>query len=116
MRCPNVLCVAFASTLLLAVSACASSHPARNTAAEEARIILLFNAAAPAPDDTNLTTMLAEACNCTPRFIRRYLDNALIYQVTLTADQTFNAFSQSLLAKGHPSGLRSVELDTLQHR
>lgn len=116
MRYPNVLNFALASALLLSASGCESSQPARGTSAEYVRVILIFNATAPAPDDSNLTALLAEACNCAPRFIRRYLNNGLIYQVSLNNDQTFTSFSHSLLAKGLASGIQSVEHDTLQHQ
>lgn len=116
MRCLNAICIALASLLLLSASGCASSQPARNASADLMRVILIFNSTAPAPDEANITALLTEACNCAPHFIRRYLNNGLIYQVTLANDQTFAAFSHSLLAKGLTSGLQSVEQDTLQRQ
>ena len=116
MRFSNIICIALTSAFLLAASACASSQPARNATSFPVRIILIFNSTAPAPDDADITALLTQACNCAPHFIRRYLNNGLIYQVTLASDQTFTAFSHSLLAKGLTSGLQSVEQDTLQRQ
>ncbi len=114
MRCRNVLCTTLISASLLASSGCAPSHPSAMNAATPTRIILTFNSVAPAPDDGHLTALLANACNCPPRFIRRYLAHGLIYQVDLSPDQTFNAFSQSLLSQGYAVGLRTVEQDVLE--
>lgn len=116
MRCSNISYIALTSLLLLAASGCASSQPARNASTDLVRVILIFNSTAPAPNDANITALLTEACNCAPHFIRHYLNNGLIYQVTLANDQTFTAFSHSLLAKGLTSGLQSVEQDTLQRQ
>lgn len=116
MRCSNIICIALTSAFLLAASACASPQPARNASTVPVRVVLIFNSTAPAPDDANITVLLTEACNCAPHFIRRYLNNGLIYQVSLAEDQTFTAFSHALLAKGMTSGLQSVEQDTLQRQ
>lgn len=116
MRCSNVLCIALTSALLLIASGCASSQPSNIVSRDLTRILLIFSSAAPAPDNANLTALLAGACNCSPHFIRRYLNNGLIYQVTLADDQTFTSFSHTLLAKGYELGLQSVEQDLLQHQ
>ena len=116
MRFRDVLGIVFTGALLLPATGCESSHPVRDASDDNTRAILMFNTAAPAPDDSSMTALLAEACNCAPRFIRRYLNTGLIYQVSLSPDQTFAAFANALLAKGSSSGLVSVELDTLQHQ
>lgn len=116
MRFRNVLGIVLTGALLLPAAGCESSQPARDASGEYTRAILIFNPVAPAPDDSRMTALLAEACNCAPHFIRRYLNTGLIYQVSLNHDQTFAAFSNALLAKGRSSGLVSVELDTLQHQ
>lgn len=76
------------------------------------RVIVTFNRL-PAANDQRLLPLLAEACNCTPVFFRQYLDNALIYEITLPQDMTYSNFQNILLGRAAALGVRGVEQDSL---
>jgi hypothetical protein len=76
------------------------------------RVIVTFNRL-PAANDQRLLPLLAESCNCTPVFFRQYLDNALIYEITLPQDMTYYHFQSILLERGAAQGVRGVEQDSL---
>ncbi len=76
------------------------------------RVIVTFSRL-PAANDQRLLPLIAESCNCTPVFFRQYLDTALIYEIVLPSDMTFNAFQRELLDKGVLLGVRGVELDSI---
>lgn len=117
------LCVmrGLASLVLLTLAGCSSGTPVtkavhpgdgRNAVQRPVRVIISFQK--PTSDNPQLSAAIAEACRCTPVFIRPYLDSALIYQVELPQGQLFSAFEHALMAKG-TLGVRSVEQDSLEH-
>ncbi len=79
------------------------------------RAILTFSALPPAAADDRLLALLSETCHCQPLFIRLYLNNSAIYQVTLPREQSFALFADDVMARGAALGIISVELDRLQH-
>lgn len=113
---PNLL---ISLLLIPSVMGCTSSvaQPPKQesqgaTKASPIRVIVTFNRL-PAANDQRLLPLLAEACNCTPVFFRQYLDNALIYEIALPQDMTFNGFQRAFLDRGAALGVRGVEQDIL---
>jgi hypothetical protein len=110
-----------ASLVLLTLASCSSGtpvaqdvHPGDGNAAQRpVRVIISFQK--PTSDNPQLSAAIAEACRCTPVFIRPYLNTALIYQVALPQGQPFSTFERALLAKGAALGVRGVEQDSLEH-
>ena len=75
------------------------------------RTIIYFQG--PAAENKQLTSAISEACNCQPVFFRRYLDDALIYEILLPQDETFTAFEKQLMLNVVPLGIKAVEQDTI---
>jgi hypothetical protein len=63
-----------------------------------------------------LTSAISEACNCQPVFFRPYLDDALIYEITLSKGDTFAAFEKALMQSATQFGIRAVEQDRIMQR
>ena len=79
------------------------------------RVIISFER--PTANNTQLTAAIAEACHCQPVFVRQFLANAVIYEVTLPSDLPYAGFERTLLDKGGALGARSVEQDRImQHQ
>lgn len=80
------------------------------------RVIVTFDRL-PAAGDRQSLQLIAEACNCTPVFIRQFLNNGAIYEITLPPDMTYIGFQRMLLDSGGALGVRAVEQDRImQHQ
>lgn len=73
------------------------------------RIIIYFQG--PTTEGKQLTSAVSSACNCQPAFFRRYLDDALIYEITLPQDEALVAFKKRLMLNATPLGIKAVEED-----
>lgn len=82
---------------------------AQSTKQRPIRIIIYFQR--PTADSKQLTSAISEACNCQPVFFRRYLDDALIYEITLPQDETFVALQKQLMLSAASLGIKAVEQD-----
>ncbi len=78
------------------------------------RVIVTFDRL-PAAGDRQALQLIAEVCNCTPVFIRQFLNNGAIYEITLPSDMTYIGFQRMLLDSGGALGVRAVEQDSLMH-
>lgn len=80
------------------------------------RVIVTFDRL-PAAGDQQPLQLIAEVCNCTPVFIRQFLNNGAIYEITLPSDMTYIGFQRMLLDSGGALGVRAVEQDRImQHQ
>lgn len=75
------------------------------------RAIIYFQG--PAADSKILIAAISAACNCHPVLFRRYLDNALIYEISLSRDETFATFSQALMLHAESLRIKAVEQDRI---
>ncbi len=108
--------------LPLALSGCASGTPVaanaghpdeRAIAMRPVRVIITFQRST--TDSPRLSAAIAEACHCSPVFVRPFLSRALIYQISLLQDRPFGVFEKALLSRGAPFGVVGVERDSLEH-
>jgi hypothetical protein len=76
------------------------------------RIIVNFDNL-PAIGDQRPIQLISELCECLPVFIRQYLGNALIYEITLPQGLTYDKFEMVLLQRGGILGFNAIEQDTL---
>jgi hypothetical protein len=108
----------FAALLAVWIVGCTHSSAQQTTDAiplVKVRVILTFNFAPPQDGDVQLNALLSATCHCQPLYIRPYLNNASIYQITLQPEQSFAAFASEMMARGATQGIRGVEQDGLQH-
>jgi hypothetical protein len=70
--------------------------------------VVIFLTAPPSQDKQQLLSAVAEACQCSPDFVRMYSNTAVVYQISLPLGQTFSSFSSKLLP-GNPSlGMKNI--------
>lgn len=80
-----------------------------------ARAIIYFQH--PTVDNISLFTAISQACNCQPVFFRSYLDDALIYEITLSKGNSFASFAKALMQQATQFGIKAVEQDRImQHQ
>ena len=109
--------------LILSMPGCSSSvtpppnqESQRISRVSPIRVIVTFDHV-PEAYDKRFFPLLADVCACTPVFVRQYLTNAVIYEITLSPDTSFSGFRNWLLDKGGEFGVRAVEQDSLmQHQ
>ena len=71
----------------------------------------------PTADNRSLFNSISQACNCQPVFFRPYLDDALIYEITLSKGKTFAIFAKALMQHATQFGIKAVEQDRImQHQ
>ena len=111
----------FVSLLLVfSMPGCANSgaQPVRQESqgvskASPIRVIITFDRRLPAVNDQRLLPLLAESCSCTPVFLRQYLENALIYEITLPQDMSYTGFQSVFLQRGAALGVLRIEQDII---
>jgi hypothetical protein len=118
MKCRPLLLMAFflAGCIQHTAAADSISPSAGRTAMQPpVRAIIYFQR--PTANNKQLTAAISEACNCQPIFLRAFLGEALIYEITLSQGETFSAFEKTLKQQAAELGIKSVEKDfVLQHQ
>lgn len=79
-----------------------------NTMQLPIRVIIYFQDKA--YDNAQLASAIAEACGCSPVFLRKYADDALIYQISLSQREALASFAKRLMDNAE-LGVRLVEQD-----
>jgi len=74
------------------------------------RVIVVLEQA-PAVNRQQLTSAIAQACQCQAVFVRLYNGNAVIFQIDLAPGQTFSSFERVLLQSNVSPGIKAVEQD-----
>ena len=119
MRIHLLLQSLFAALPVVLMLGCAHSSAQQTADAiplVKVRVILTFNFTPPQDGDAQLNALLSATCHCQPLYIRPYLNNASIYQITLPDEQSFASFASEMMARGATQGICGVEQDGLQHR
>jgi OOP family OmpA-OmpF porin len=70
--------------------------------------VIVFLKAQPPEDKQQLSAAVAEACQCTPVFVRMYSNTAVIYQISLPLGQTLTEFNNKLLSGNSSLGIKTL--------
>lgn len=107
-------------TVFLILAGCANSVAGSSSPADPSRVqrqtfrvIATFDPV-PVAGDGRAMSLVTELCSCAPVFIRQYLGNAMIYEVSLPPEMSYDVFARTLLEKGSVLGIRAVEQDSVQ--
>lgn len=120
MKCEKNI-VLYSTACLLALAGCAtqgSSAPMSVMSIDQEthpmqlpiRVIIYFHGQA--SDSAPLAGAIAEACGCSPVFLRKHADDALIYQISLPQGKVLASFAERLIEKTE-LGVKLVEQDRL---
>lgn len=75
------------------------------------RVIICFQY--PISDSAPLSNAISETCRCQLLFLRKYSDDALIYEITPTDASSFAAVAKMLMHHADRLGIKAVEQDRL---
>lgn len=75
------------------------------------RVIMYFQY--PISDSAQLSNAIFETCRCQLLFLRKYSDDALIYEITPTEASTFAAVAKMLMNHADRLGIKTVEQDRI---
>jgi len=70
--------------------------------------VIVFLQTPPPENKQQLTAAVAEACQCTPVFVRMYSNTAVVYQINLPLGQTLTEFNNKLLTKNTSLGIKTL--------